>query len=92
MSDALPSPSTTSDVNQCKDLWYPDGTIILQAENQQFRVYGGLLAENSQVFSDMFAFPQPVSNGAATDSPPVVHLQDSKDDLYCFLKALHCTG
>jgi len=78
-------------VDRCQDLWYRDGTIILEAESTQFRVYGGILADNSPVFNDMFAIPQPTTEGS-TANCPVVHLQDPKSDLFHFLKTLHCAG
>lgn len=41
------------------DVWYDDGNVVLAAENQAFRVYSGILAQQSQIFADMFAIPQP---------------------------------
>ncbi|KAJ7745188.1 hypothetical protein DFH07DRAFT_942882 [Mycena maculata] len=68
-------------------LWFKDGTLILVAGTSLFRVYGGLLAEQSPVFHDMLDFPQP-ADGEVIDGCPVVHLADDEDDLRCFLKAL----
>ena len=70
------------------ELWLEDGSIILVARNIRFCVYKGVLAEHSPVFADMFSFPQPTqsegeSANASSASPelPVVHLDDSPEDL-----------
>ncbi|OSD03866.1 hypothetical protein PYCCODRAFT_1365143 [Trametes coccinea BRFM310] len=63
------------------EFWYDDGTIILIARDVEFRVYKGILAEHSPVFSDMFSFPQPPPDPNAEPSCPVVHLSDSPEDL-----------
>ncbi|TFK88130.1 hypothetical protein K466DRAFT_662545 [Polyporus arcularius HHB13444] len=74
-----------------EDFWYEDGTIILVARNVQFRVYRGVLADHSSVFANMFSFStQPTSpppNAAPADCP-VVHLDDSPEDLRHILRAL----
>lgn len=41
------------------DLWFKDGNVILIAEGTAFRVHQSLLSINSEVFRDMFSFPQP---------------------------------
>lgn len=69
-----------------KEFWYSDGTIILVAGDVEFRVYKGILSENSPVFSDMFSFPQPpIVSSQNTPSTgedcPLVHLPDSAEDL-----------
>ncbi|RDX48999.1 hypothetical protein OH76DRAFT_1351456 [Lentinus brumalis] len=73
-----------------EEFWYEDGTIILVARNVQFRVYKGVLADHSSVFADMFSLPQPASTLASTTSAecPVVHLEDSPEDLRHVLRAL----
>ncbi|EIW56926.1 uncharacterized protein TRAVEDRAFT_128344 [Trametes versicolor FP-101664 SS1] len=66
-----------------KDFWYDDGTIILVAGSVEFRVYKGILSENSSVFRDMFSLPQPPIPSTAlptADGCPVVHLSDSPKD------------
>ncbi|KAJ7749937.1 hypothetical protein B0H16DRAFT_1318971 [Mycena metata] len=68
-------------------LWFDDGTLVLQAGNWAFRVYGGFLAQRSPVFHDMLQFPQPVDCDTM-DSCPVVQLSDDKRDLEYFLRAL----
>lgn len=78
-------------MTQDAEFWFEDGTIILIAQNIEFRVYKGPLIRHSPVFSDMFSLPQPVSaphsplssasgNDEMTDCP-VVHVTDSPYEL-----------
>ena len=76
---------------RCPDLWYDDGTVVLQAGSRRFRVYRGILCAHSSVFSDMFSFPQPVSE-ETFEGNPLVHMPDAPSDLYYFLKTLHDAG
>ena len=72
-------------------LWFDDGSIVLQAESTQFRVYRGILAANSPVFKDMFSLPQP--NGEElVEGCPVVTLHDSAVDMGHFLRSIHDAG
>jgi len=83
-------PSTTpspSGYNSVDEVWFQDGTLIIEAEGSLFRVYGGLLGAESPVFHDMLEFPQP-EGAESIDGCPVVHLSDSAPDVNCFLKAL----
>lgn len=84
-SDALPQEQPP--VTRSPDLWFEDGSVILQAETMIFRVYRGILAAQSSVFRDMFSVPQP-SEHERMDECPFVHLHDSAEDLGYFLKAL----
>jgi len=68
-------------------LWFPDGTIIVQAGTTRHRVYGGLLQQVSHVFRDMLQLPQP-SDLERVEGCPVVHLQDSPDNVAAFLFAI----
>lgn len=72
------------------DLFFPDGNVFLRAECTLFRVYFGLLAQHSPVFSDLSTLPRPPGLEDETwDRLPVITLQDSAADLLHFLKALH---
>ncbi|KAL1938262.1 hypothetical protein VTO73DRAFT_11713 [Trametes versicolor] len=76
-----------------EEFWYDDGNIILIARDVEFRVYRGILAEKSPVFSDMFSLPQPPAGSSsapaavADGSCPVVHLSDSPEDIRQMLRA-----
>lgn len=57
------------------DIWYDDGNVVLQAQNTQFKVYRGILAQSSPVFKDMFMLPQPSLEGTQlVEGCPVVQL------------------
>ena len=44
-----------------EDVWFSDGNMVLEAERYAFKVYQGLLAQNSEVFRHLFFIPQPDS-------------------------------
>lgn len=81
-TDDLPSQPVRS------ELWFEDGTIVLEAEATQFRVYRGILAANSAIFRDMFGLCQPAEEDTV-DGCPIVRLHDSAKDLRCALDILH---
>lgn len=69
------------------ELHFPDGNLILQADQTCFRVYGGFLADRSPVFRDMLSFPQP-ADPELMDGVSLVRLPDAAKDLNVFLKAM----
>lgn len=84
--DVPPAPVTPT---VRSEIWYDDGSVILQAEGVQFKVYRGVLAESSSVFSDMFSIPQPTSaETELIEGCHVVHLSDSAEDVRYILEAL----
>lgn len=75
--------------------WYPDGNIIIVAQGVAFRVFKSILAEDSEVFRDMFQLPTPASNpsqSAAFLNPaedcPVVHVTDTDAEFRSLLDVL----
>ena len=36
------------ELERCNELWFDDGTVVLQAENVIFRVYMGILIRHSE--------------------------------------------
>ncbi|KAF7973896.1 hypothetical protein HWV62_14036 [Athelia sp. TMB] len=81
-----PSPTPADPVRS--DLWYDDGNIILQAENTRFKVYRGILVENSTVFRDMFSLPQPPGDADMVEGCPLVRLYDSAEEVGYVMEAL----
>ena len=88
-----PLPDTRS---KHADLWFCDGSVILQAETTLFRVHKSQLSRRSTVFSDMFTLPQPpvITTHATLDDEtyegcPVVKLYDLADDVENLLLALY---
>lgn len=71
----------------CTELWFPDGSIILQAESILFRVYSGLLAQYSPFFRDLFSIPQPESDQDIYQGIPVVQMSETANELRYFLLA-----
>ncbi|KAJ7496683.1 hypothetical protein FB451DRAFT_1208375 [Mycena latifolia] len=71
------------------DLWFPDATLILRAENTLFRVYPGILSARSTVFGDMISVPQPAEpEGRTLNGHPIVLLHDSAAEVEAFLRAM----
>ncbi|KAM5536111.1 hypothetical protein V8D89_010210 [Ganoderma adspersum] len=75
------------DLTRDKDFWLVDGTVVLIANKVAFKVYMGLLAEQSPVFSDVFSSASSNSS-KLLEHVPVVHLSDSPEDLRHLLRAL----
>ncbi|KDQ56532.1 hypothetical protein JAAARDRAFT_294594 [Jaapia argillacea MUCL 33604] len=70
------------------DVWYDDGNVILVAGSTQFKIFGGILSENSPIFRDMFSLSTP-SASETIDGCPVVHLSDTAEEVEHMLRALH---
>lgn len=79
------------------DVWLEDGNIILAAQGVSFRVHRSVLSRHSEVFQDMFSFPQPERNSPSPtlydpeklQGCPIVQLSDSPRELSHFLSALY---
>lgn len=72
------------------DLWFPDGSIVLRADNTLFKVYSGMLAQASPIFEDMLSLPQfTPSEDEMYEGLLVVCMLDSAADLKPFLRAIH---
>ncbi|KAJ7270145.1 hypothetical protein B0H12DRAFT_1009028 [Mycena haematopus] len=69
------------------EIWYGDGTVVLQAQGTQFRVYWGVLAQQSSFFRGMQDLPQPLDQ-PSVDGCPVIELHDDVADVEFLLKAL----
>ncbi|KAG8850392.1 hypothetical protein FRB96_000456 [Tulasnella sp. 330] len=76
------------------DHYHEDGSIILIAGRVKFKVYSGMLARRSEIFSDLFAMPQPtdtgrrdsISRGSSSsqmmlDGVPAITLDDDPNEL-----------
>ncbi|KAJ6577802.1 hypothetical protein B0H19DRAFT_985414 [Mycena capillaripes] len=70
-----------------EDLWFSDGSLVIQAEQSLYRVYRAVLGARSTVFNDMQSFPQP-EDGETIEGCPVVKLPDAAADVTCFLRAI----
>ncbi|KAJ6593451.1 hypothetical protein B0H19DRAFT_1090359 [Mycena capillaripes] len=91
MSNAPPSKrQRTEDAPITRaDVWYKDGSVILQAEQTQFRVHWGVLSQHSSFFREMEDLPQPAEQ-ENVDGCPVIELSDdSVVDVEHLLKTLY---
>ncbi|KAK7008224.1 BTB domain-containing protein [Favolaschia claudopus] len=70
------------------EIWRPDGNVVLQAEDTQFRVHWSVLALHSSVFSDMQDLPQPADQ-PTVEGCPVVNLPDEAGDVEILLTVLY---
>ena len=83
----LSLPPPLEGLRRHSEFWIKDGNLILVAKDVAFRVYRGLLAEQSTVFANM-------AEAASEDffkvfeGHPVVHLSDSPQDLVHLLRIL----
>lgn len=79
------------------DLWFSDGSIVLQADTTLFRVHISWLCRHSLVFRDMFSMPQPSSVEVKPDLPSellpsgcqFMRLEDTAEDLANLLTAIY---
>ncbi|KAI0291652.1 hypothetical protein B0F90DRAFT_1648531 [Multifurca ochricompacta] len=97
MEGTLISPPPPQPFHKHADLWFCDGSVILQAECTLFRVHKSQLSRRSVVFSDMFTLPQPAVTTTAHvtflddvyEGCPIVKLHDSAEDVTNLLLALY---
>ena len=74
---------------RCEDVWFDDGTVVLQAETTVFKVYRGVLKAQSPFFNDLFALPQQDSEQLEKYGDcPLVTMPDLAADARVFLKAI----
>ena len=92
LNNRIPQPCMASDgVPLVSDLWYDDGNIVLKAESSLFRVFLGVLAAHSPVFSDIQKLPRSQDQEMYDDCPLMV-LHDKAEDLANFLRAVFNSG
>ncbi|KAF8959166.1 hypothetical protein BDZ97DRAFT_1839242 [Flammula alnicola] len=72
------------------DLWFDDGSLVLQASNVGFRVHRTILCKLSEVFRDMMMIPQaPGEDSDTFEGCPLVKLPDDVTDLTQLLKSIY---
>ncbi|TCD60087.1 hypothetical protein EIP91_010764 [Steccherinum ochraceum] len=76
------------------EVWFDDGNIILVAGGEGFRIFRGILAQQSPIFADMLKVPQPTATSGEImyDGCPVVFMPDTALETKHFMKALHDIG
>ncbi|KAI0938373.1 hypothetical protein AcV5_000067 [Taiwanofungus camphoratus] len=88
VEEAPPGYSGNGEIIRDNEFWYMDGSVVLVAGETAFRVHQGVLAQNSDVFRDLFTVPQP-ANHEKIDDCPVVHLFDLPEELRHLLRVLY---
>ncbi|EKM75199.1 hypothetical protein AGABI1DRAFT_80170 [Agaricus bisporus var. burnettii JB137-S8] len=72
------------------DFWFRDGNVVIIAGQAAFKVHRGQLERHSEVFSGLFALPQPsLQDQELVDNCPCVVFHDSPSDVFYFLSALY---
>jgi len=62
-------------------VWFDDGSVVIQAEQMQFRVHRSMLSRHSSVFRDMFSIPQPPGDlEPVIEGCSIVHVSESSQD------------
>ncbi|EDR01759.1 uncharacterized protein LACBIDRAFT_333018 [Laccaria bicolor S238N-H82] len=62
-------------------IWFDDGSVVIQAEQTQFRVHRSMLSRHSSVFRDMFSVPQPPGDQEPViEGCSIVHVSESSLD------------
>ncbi|KAJ7668655.1 hypothetical protein DFH06DRAFT_1182185 [Mycena polygramma] len=87
MSSPLPEHQVAENPPHRSEIWYQDGSVVLQTQNTQFRVYWGTLTQESSFFRDAKSLPQPPDQ-PTVDGCPVIELYDDLTDIESLLKAL----
>ncbi|KAJ7707371.1 hypothetical protein B0H17DRAFT_1032527 [Mycena rosella] len=89
MSSSPPAQRQRSDVEIVRsEIWHPDGSVVLQAGNTQFRVHWSVLSLHSSFFRGMQGLPQP-QDQPSVEGCPIVELSDSVEDVKHVLAALY---
>ncbi|KAI0785976.1 hypothetical protein C8Q75DRAFT_808767 [Abortiporus biennis] len=86
------SSDTQRKIDRHPDLWFPDGTVVIVADNTGFCVYAGILSRYSIMLKSMVS-----GFGEGLDEPempryegrPKLRLYDTPEDLALFLKVMH---
>ncbi|KAJ7486968.1 hypothetical protein FB451DRAFT_1127216 [Mycena latifolia] len=81
----------SAEITPVQDLYFADGSLVIQAEHRIFRVSGAVLAARSSVFQDMLSFPQPSDGPSAVENIegiPIVVLYDMAAEVEPFLRAI----
>lgn len=82
------SPARIEPLTKDGEYWFQDGSVVLAVERHGFRVHQGVLSINSAFFAELFSIPQP-KNQETVDGCPVVHMQDSLDEIRHLLRIVY---
>ncbi|KAF7336891.1 BTB domain-containing protein [Mycena venus] len=85
---SLSFPTDSSAVTRSATIWHPDGSVVLQARQTQYRVHWSVLSLHSSFFHGMLGLPQPPEQ-PSVDGCPIIELSDSDSDVENLLRALY---
>jgi hypothetical protein len=74
-----------------KNYYFEDGSIVILAEIHLFRVHRGVLSLNSELFKDMFSFPQPAI-GLTVDNCPLLQVSETADEIRKMMQMFYKGG
>ena len=84
---------TASGATRDKELFYPNGDLVLIAQGVDVRVFYGPIVDQSNVFRDMIGIPQPTNSDQPASAIAIpstrcitLHLTDSAEDLRHLLR------
>ncbi|RDB26512.1 hypothetical protein Hypma_005667 [Hypsizygus marmoreus] len=95
MSPTLQPPAASSEApaSRHSEFWLYDGSIVLAVQGTLFRVHQTILANHSEVFSDLFSLPQPKKDDndeeERIEGCQVVYLPDNAEDFVDLLRAIY---
>lgn len=77
-------------LSRCEELWFEDGTVVIQAEDTPFRVYTGMLSRQSSFFKNLFEVPQP-ADAETYDGCPLIQMPEGNtaQDVRDILQVVH---
>ncbi|KAF8148257.1 hypothetical protein B0H34DRAFT_737573 [Crassisporium funariophilum] len=73
------------------DLWFEDGSIVIQASRCLFRVHRTILASQSEIFNDMMGLPTTSEDtaGSTYEGVPLVVIPDNDEDFADLMTAIY---
>ncbi|KDQ49709.1 hypothetical protein JAAARDRAFT_42644 [Jaapia argillacea MUCL 33604] len=75
---------------QIADLWYDDGSVVLQAGSARFRVHRSILSKHSHFLKTTFSLPQvQLPESETYEDCPIVRVTDSEEDWEHYLRAIY---
>lgn len=86
-------PTQSPSLTRHHDLWFIDGSVVLQTGNAIFRVHKSQLSRHSPFFRDLFSLPQPtqvdVTASTSSQNSPVLRIEPSDEIEGCPVVRLH---
>ncbi|KAF6744277.1 hypothetical protein DFP72DRAFT_929612 [Ephemerocybe angulata] len=87
-TDESPVEEQLVESTRSEDFWFCDGSIVLQAENVQFKVHKGVLSRHSPIFETILSMPH-TDDEPTVEECPVLNVHDDPKDVENMLTALY---